>query len=60
MLLDDGVGALLKALEAYKGEVALPTDPTRDITTWPPWVLVRGGKVAKYGSGCYSVAPVTR
>jgi hypothetical protein len=40
-------------------KAALPTDPTRGETTWPPRVLAHGGKVAKYASGCYSVAPAT-
>ena len=42
MLLDGGVGALPKVLEAYMGEVALLTDPTRSI-------------LDIYASGCYNV-----
>jgi hypothetical protein len=45
MLLDGGVGALPKVLEAYMGEAALLTDVTRSI-------------LAKYASSCCSVATV--
>ena len=31
MILDSGVGALAKVLEAYMGEADLPTNPTRSI-----------------------------
>ena len=41
-------------------EVVLPIDPTHDRMAWPLWALARGGKLAKYGSGCCSVAPATR
>ena len=47
MFLDGGVGALPKILEAYKDEVALPTDPTRSI-------------LGNYASGCCSVALATQ
>ena len=61
MLLDGGVRALPKVLEAYMGEAALPTEPTRGRTARPPRALAqRGGIVAKYASGCCSVAPATR
>ena len=47
MLLDSGVGALPKVLEAYMGEEALPIDPTQSI-------------LGNYSSGCYSVALATQ
>ena len=43
------------------GEVVLPTDPTKCITTWPPRALAQFGDiVATYALGCYSVALATR
>ena len=60
MLLEGGVGALPKVLDAYMSEVTLLTDPACSLTAWPPQALAqRGGKVAKYASGCCSVAPAT-
>ena len=47
MILDGEVGALPKVLEAYMGEVALPTNPT--------WSIL-----GNYGSGCHSVALATQ
>ena len=43
MLLEGGVGALSKVLEAYMGEAALPTDPTQGRTTRPSWALAQHG-----------------
>ena len=60
MLLDGEVGALPKVLEAYMCEATLLTNPTGGGMAWAPWVLGHGGKVAKYASGCYNVAPTTR
>ena len=46
-LLDGGIGAMPKVLEAYMGEAAWPTEPTRGRMAWPPWALAqRGGIVA--------------
>jgi hypothetical protein len=47
MVLGGGVGALSKVLEAYMGEVAWPTDPTRSI-------------LGNYAPGCCSVALATQ
>jgi hypothetical protein len=55
-LLDGGVGALSKVLEAYMNEVVLLTDPIWRRTT-RPLRAQRGGKIVRYTSGCYSVAP---
>ena len=61
MLLDGGVGALPKVLEAYMGEAALPIDPTQGRTAQPPRALAkRGGIVAKYALGYCNVAQATR
>lgn len=50
MLVDGVVGALPKVLQAYMGEVALPTNPTQGKKTWPLRVLAqRVGIIAKYG-----------
>ena len=59
-LLNNGLGALPEVFEAYMGEVALQTDPTRYKTAWHPRVLACGSKVAKYASRCYNGAPTTR
>ena len=60
MLLDNGVKAMLKVLEAYMGEAGFLTDLGRCITTWPLQALAQHeGKVAKYASGCCSVAPAS-
>ena len=47
MLLDSGVGALSKVLEAYKDEAVAPTNSTRSI-------------LDNYALGCYSVATITQ
>ena len=60
LLETNGVGALPKVLKAHMGEVVLSTDPTRGKTAWPPRALAqRGGIVARYALGYYSVAPTT-
>ena len=62
MLLNSGVGALPKVLEAYKGEAAWLAEPTQGWKVQPPRALAQCGGilVVKYASGCYSVAPATR
>ena len=40
MILDGGVGAMPKVLEAYMGEATLATDPTRSILGNLFWVVV--------------------
>ena len=61
MLLDSGVRALPKVLEACMGEATLPTDPTQNRMAQPQHALAqRRGIVAKYASGCCNVAPATR
>ena len=60
MLLDGGIGAPPKVLEAYMGEAMWPAKPIQCQTKRPPQGLVqRGGVILKYASGCCSVAPAT-
>ena len=63
-LFDGGVGALSKILGAYMGEVMWPVESTRGWKARPPRASTqrhtqRGGIVAKYPSGCCSVALAT-
>ena len=61
MLFDGGVGPLFKVLEVCIGEVAWLAEPTRGRTTRPARALPqRGCIVAKFASGCYSVALMTQ
>ena len=49
MLLDGGVKAVSKVLEAYMGEAALLAKPTWGQKVWLPWALAqRGDIVAKH------------
>ena len=45
MLLEGGVGAPPKVLEAYMGEAAWLAEPTRGRKAQPLWALAQGGGI---------------